>query len=383
MKNYHEYLSKGTGLLIGEIIKENNKKKEKEELICEKCFMFYIKDLFSTLSGNNNKNIKLKKNKIKENVFNCLKSQKEDILLLFNILLFVVQNKEVNISPILLQLSNLVNIFDNSKFYACKIKNIDMNKASSDEIDIGKICFNKNIFTFNNYYFSMANINTANINNNYNILENLSKLLIKEIPFLPITYQVIYQNIINLTLDENYKCQIDISDNFIKNIESKYKSVLFFIYSLFKNDSKNKEGCYDMLYNQWQLYIDLNNKSLLKLIKKNVISSLDILSISNIDINSDWYDCFEIFNNTNLNRNNNDKDIFLKKRKENCCFDTNLLIFMLIYDLQKIFKQPKNINNNIIDKLIKNKFPLDSSSYDFKLGQNYDINYSKIYKDQV
>ena len=392
MKNYHEYLSKGTGLLIGDIIKENIKKKEKEALIYEKCFMFYIKDLFHFLSGNNN-NIILKNNIIKENIFNFLNIQKEDTLLLFNILLFVVQNKEVNISKILLKLGNLVNIFDNSQLYINKIKNIDLNNSINDENDIDhKISFNKNIFTFNNYYFSLANINT-NIYKNINLSESLSNLLNIETPFLPITYQVIYQNIINLTLDENYICHVDISEKFIKNIESKYKSVLFFIYSLYKNETKNRENCYDILYNQWQVYKDLNNKSLLRLIKKNVISSLDILSISNIDINSDWYDGFEIFINTNLNKNNNDKDMFLKNRKENVCFDTNILVFMLIYDLKRIFKQIKNIsdsnnnnNNNIIEKLIKTKFPLDYSSYDFQIGKKIDIDSiepSKLYKEQV
>ena len=387
MKNYHEYISKGTGLVIGQIIKENINNKEKEELICENCFMFYIRDLFHSLTGNNNINKTLIKNKIKENLLNFVKIPKEDILLLFNILIFLVQNKEVNISNILLKLTNLVNIFDNTKLYGNNIKNIVKKKSTSDEIGIEhKISFNENIFTFNNYYFSMANINVENINNNYKLVEALSNLLNLETPFLPITYQVIYQNIINLTLDENYICHIDINATLVKNIESKYKSILFFIYSLFKNQSKNRECCYDIFYNQWKIYKDLNNKSLLNLIKKNVISSLDILSISNIDNNSDLSDGFEIINNSNLNKNNNDKNIFLKNIKENVCFETNLMIFMLVYDLKKIFKQSNNRNNSIIDDLIKNKFPLDFSSYDFQRGQKYDIDSidpSKLYKQQI
>ena len=90
MKNYHEYISRGTGLVIGDLRKENLnnlKKIDNEELIYEKCFMCYIRDFFQ-----NNKKITLKKNKIKEKLFDILNCQKEETLLLFNILLFVVQN---------------------------------------------------------------------------------------------------------------------------------------------------------------------------------------------------------------------------------------------------------------------------------------------------
>ena len=389
MKNYHEYLSKGTGLLIGELYKENIDNKEKEELICENCFMFYIKDIFHYIAGNNNKTITLKKNKIKENLFNCLNYKKEDILLLFNLLLFVIQNKEINISKDLLKLVNLENIFDNTNIYIKNIKNIDINNSIND-IDIieHKISFNKNIFTFNNHFFSMATIDLDKNKSNNKIYESLSNLLILETPLLPITYQVIYQNIINLTLDENYFCHIDISEKFVKNIESKYKSLLFFIYSLFNNESKNRENSYDIFKNKWQLYKDMDNKSLLKFIKKHVLSSTNILSLSNIDANRDYYDDYEICVNSNLNRNQNDTDIFLKSKKENVCFETNILIFMLVYDLKKIFVKRKNQNNNIniVDELIKTKFPLDNSAYDFQIGKKYNIDMidpSKLYKHQI
>ena len=392
MKYYHEYISKGTGLLIGDLYKEDIKNKGKEELIYEKCFMCYIKDIFYLIAGNENQKLKLKKNIIKENLFNFLNYRKEEHILLFNILLFVASNKEINISKILINLANIVNIFDNTFLYIKKIKNIDINNSINDENSISnKISFNKNIFTFNNYFFSMANIDSSNSNNNYNILESLSNLLNSETPFLPITYQVIYQNIINLALDENYNCHKNITEKFIKNIEAKYKSVLFFIYSLFNNELKNRENCYDILYNQWLYYKDLNNKNLLKIIKKNVLSSMDLLTMSNIDINCDWEDGFEIFVNTNLNKNINDRDIFLSAKKENISFETNILIFMLIYDLKKIFKNRKKNKNDdnttIANKLLKNKFPLDYSSYDFQIGKKYnidDIDSSQLlYKQQV
>ena len=396
MKNYHEYLSKGTGLLIGDLFKENIKDKRDEELIYEKSFMCNIKEIYDIICGSNHKNLVLKKNIIKENLFNILNYQKEEVLLLFNVLLFVVQNKEINISKILIKIADIANIFDNTNLYSNKIKNIDINNSVNDDdkdnnTRENKISFNKNIFNFNNYYFSIANINKSDIKSNYNISELLSNLVNRETPFLPITYQVIYQNIINLTLDENYVCQIEISERFVKNIEAKYKSVLFFIYSLFNNETKNRDNCYDILYSQWLFYKDLNNKSLLNIIKKKIISSLDLLSMSNIDINCDWCDGFETYINTNLNKNNNDSEIFLKDKKENICFETNILIFMLIYDLKKIFKKRKNKNKpdrniNVQEKLLKNKFPLDYSSYDFQIGSKYDIDSidpSKLYKQQI
>jgi hypothetical protein len=60
MKNYHEYLSKGTGLLIGDLFKENIKDKKDEELIYEKSFMCNIKEIYDIICGNNHKNLKLK-----------------------------------------------------------------------------------------------------------------------------------------------------------------------------------------------------------------------------------------------------------------------------------------------------------------------------------
>ena len=385
MKNYHQHISNGTGLLIGELGSEHIINNGKEELINDKCFICYMKDIFS----NNNKNPK--KNIIKEGLLNLLKLTKEEILLLFNILLFVVQNKETNISKILLKMAKIDNVFDNSRLNSKNIKNIDMNSSNSDEInyqDNNKIYFNKKMFTFNNYYFSMSNIDLSDNKNNCQILESLSNLLILETPLLSITYQIIYQNIINLSLDENYNCLVDINDNFIKNIESKYKTILYYIYSLFNNDPKNRENSYDILYNQWLLYKDMDNRYLFKTIKKNIISSMDILTLSNIDVNNEYSDYEYIEINTNLNnKNTNDSEILSRNKKENVSFESNILIFMLIYDLKKIFKKrQKDENFKICENLLKNKFPLDYSSYDFQIGKKYNIDMidpSKLYKQSV
>ena len=390
MKNYHEYLSKATGLLIGISNKENFNNKEKEDLISTNSFLCQLKTVFNAINNEKEKKL-LVKNKIKQNLFDSINSQKEEILLLFNILIFVVQNKEINISKILLKLANIYNVFENNKFELKNFKNIDINNPINEinKLD-SKISFTKDIFTFNNYYFSVLDIiiNEDNVNNN--LSENLSFMLNKEIYLLPITYQILYQNIINFSVDENYKPLITVSDKLRKNIESKYKSILFCTNSLFNNDPKNRENCYDILYDQWRIYKDMNSKNLFQIIKKNILSKLDVLYLKkNIDNNCDYNEGFEIvnLNNLNANKNNQFSEILSSSKKENICFDSNLLIFMLIYDLKTIFKKRKSDNNiNIPNKLMKNKFPLDLSSYDFQIGEKYNLekfNSNEIYKQQI
>ena len=390
MKNYHEYLSKATGLLIGISNKENFNNKEKEDLISTNSFLCQLKTVFNAINNEKEKKL-LVKNKIKQNLFDSINSQKEEILLLFNILIFVVQNKEINISKILLKLANIYNVFENNKFELKNFKNIDINNPINEinKLD-SKISFTKDIFTFNNYYFSVLDIIINEDNANNNLSENLSFMLNKEIYLLPITYQILYQNIINFSVDENYKPIINVSDKLRKNIESKYKSILFCTNSLFNNDPKNRENCYDILYDQWRIYKDMNSKNLFQIIKKNILSKLDVLYLKkNIDNNCDYNEGFEIvnLNNLNANKNNQFSEILSSSKKENICFDSNLLIFMLIYDLKTIFKKRKTNNNiNIPNKLMKNKFPLDLSSYDFQIGEKYNLekfNSNEIYKQQI
>ena len=390
MKNYHEYLSKATGLLIGISNKENFNNKEKEDLISTNSFLCQLKTVFNAINNEKEKKL-LVKNKIKKNLFDSINSQKEEILLLFNILIFVVQNKEINISKILLKLANIYNVFENNKFEIKNFKNIDINNPINEinKLD-SKISFTKDIFTFNNYYFSVLDIIINEDNANNNLSENLSFMLNKDIYLLPITYQILYQNIINFSVDENYKPLINVSDKLRKNIESKYKSILFCTNSLFNNDPKNRENCYDILYEQWRIYKDMNSKNLFQIIKKNILSKLDVLYLKkNIDNNCDYNEGFEILNlnNLNANKNNQFSEILSSSKKENICFDSNLLIFMLIYDLKTIFKKRKSDNNiNIQNKLMKNKFPLDLSSYDFQIGEKYDLekfNSNEIYKQQI
>ena len=54
--------------------------------------------------------------------------------------------------------------------------------------------------------------------------------------------------------------------------------------------------------------------------------------------------------------------------------------------LDVIFYDKPSTQDEIADKLIKNRFPLDYSSYDFKVGTKYDIDSlepSKFYKEQI
>ena len=378
MKKYHEYLSMATGLLIGITNKENLNNKEKEDLISTNSFLCQLKTVFNLISNKGEQKF-LMKNKIKQNLFDIINSKKEETLLLFNILIFIVQNKEINISRILLNLAGLNNVFEKTQLNAKTFKNIDINNSINEinKLD-SKISFTKDIFTFNNYYFSILDF-AFQVDKKNNILESISIMLTKDIYLLPITYQILYQNIINLSVAENYKISTEISDKFRKNIESKYKSILFCTFSLYNNDPKNRENSYDLLYDQWKIYKDMNNKNLFQTIKKNILSKVDILYLKkNIDNNADYTQGFEIVNLNNLNIN---------KNGENICFETNLLIFMLVYDLKTIFKKRKeDSNNNIINKLMKNKFPLDLSSYDFQVGETYELekyNSNEIYRHQI
>ena len=388
MKNYHEYLSKATGLLIGITNKENLNNKEKEDLISTNSFLCQLKNVFNLISSKGENKL-LMKNKIKENLFDLVNTQKEEILLLFNILIFIVQNKEINISKILLNLSGLNNVFEKSQSNIKNFKNIDINNSINEinKLD-SKISFTKDIFTFNNYYFSILEIPFQD-NKKNNIIESISVMLTKDIYMLPITYKILYQNIINLSVDENYKSSIEISDKFRKNIEAKYKSILFCTFSLYNNEPKNRENSYDLLYDQWKIYKDMNSKNLFQIIKKNILSKVDILYLKkNIDNNLPYSEGFEILNLNNLNINKNDNsEILSSSKRENICFETNLLIFMLVNDLKIIFKKRKENNNiNIQNELMKYKFPLDLSSYDFQVGEKYEIekiNSNEIYMHQI
>ena len=388
MKKYHEYLSMATGLLIGITNKENLNNKEKEDLISTNSFLCQLKTVFNLISNKGEQKY-LMKNKIKQNLFDIINSKKEETLLLFNILIFIVQNKEINISRILLNLAGLNNVFEKTQLNAKTFKNIDINNSINEinKLD-SKISFTKDIFTFNNYYFSILDF-AFQVDKKNNILESISIMLTKDIYLLPITYQILYQNIINLSVAENYKISTEISDKFRKNIESKYKSILFCTFSLYNNDPKNRENSYDLLYDQWKIYKDMNNKILFQTIKKNILSKVDILYLKkNIDNNADYTQGFEIVNLNNLNINKNDNtEILSSSKRENICFETNLLIFMLVYDLKTIFKKRKEDNNiDIQKKLMKNKFPLDLSSYDFQVGETYELekyNSNEIYRHQI
>lgn len=118
-----------------------------------------MKKNFSSITENNNsKIVTINKNRIKEGIFNLLNSNKEEIILLFNILLYVVQNKEINISNILLKITNINNNFDSNQSNAFNDKkdvedNLNNNKINN--MDNDKMCFNQLIFNFDNSFFQI------------------------------------------------------------------------------------------------------------------------------------------------------------------------------------------------------------------------------------
>ena len=319
-----------------------------------------------------------------------LNSSKEEILLLFNILLYVVQNKEINISNILLKITNFNNNFDSNQSNVINDKkdvndNLSNNKINNMNND--KMCFCQKIYTFDNSFFLNSKIKVEENKNNSQLLESLSNLLILETPLLPITYQIIYQNIINISLDSNYNYKLNISEHFIKNIEIKYKSILNNLNSYFKSDLKDIENSGDLLYNQWTKYKDMNNKNLLRIIKGKLISSMDMLYKMNAEVNNSIFEGFEnIEFFTNLDKNAGDSEIFSKNKKENISYESNILIFLLIYDLRIIFQNKQNNSKNISTQLLKNNFPFDNPLYNFQIGKNYNIDMiksSKLYNKKI
>ena len=100
MSQYHLNLSMSTGLGVGQYSKENTGE------IYNICFLCYINPIFIELKGaqkeENSAYLNHKKNVIKEGIDKIMEEKDEDMVLLINILIFIVQQKEINISENLL-----------------------------------------------------------------------------------------------------------------------------------------------------------------------------------------------------------------------------------------------------------------------------------------
>ena len=376
MSKYHKNLCISSGLNVGKYLIE-----EKGDFY-NGCFMSFMNQLFNQAISNDNfySSQDFKKNKIKKGLFSLLDKRDEMTILLINILIFVVQSKEINISKELLRYAGLENIQEKIlvrgtiEFDYSKDGNI-INKTDIFEIknfnsSLKKVqtFFDKNNFNFNNDYFKVNKIRTTNLND-CNLVEKLSSIFLNNKDLLPLTFQLICYNINNICLGWNNNIYITPKEEIINNVEAKYKLILYSIYFLI-NDNKKREKGYNFFKNQWSLYKGINNNKIFELIKNSIISSCYIL-ISN---NNNIEECPEIIKYNKVY--NGDEN-----------FNNYLIMFMLLHDIKELLLNSYQEKNDKMDKdLIKNHFPLDYSQLDFKLKVQYDIgeiNEKDIYKQTI
>ena len=158
MGQYHLNLSMSTGLGVGQYAKENLGE------IYNICFLCSINKIFIDLKGDEKKEntfLNYEKNIIKENLDNIIENlngNDEEMIILINILLFVVQSRDVNICNNLLKHAGLENIREKTIIVKSKDKNINLNekKLSNKELFlqvIPELSFNNNNFNYTNDYF--------------------------------------------------------------------------------------------------------------------------------------------------------------------------------------------------------------------------------------
>ena len=304
----------------------------------------------------------------------------EMTILLINILIFVVQSKEINISKDLLRYAGLENIqekvlergtigFDYNK-NGNIINKTDIFEIKNFNTSLKKVqtFFDKNNFNFNNDYFKANKIRTTYLND-CNLVEKLSSIFLNNKDLLPLTFQLICYNINNICLGWNNNIYLTPKEEIINNVEAKYKLILYSIYFLI-NDNKKREKSYNCFKNQWSLYKDMNNNKIFELIKNTIISSCYILISNNNNID----ECPEIIK-------------YNKAYNEDENFNNYLIMFMLLHDIKEfLFNSYQEKSDKIYKDLIKNHFPLDNSQLDFKIKVQYDIgeiNEKNIYKQTV
>lgn len=376
MCQYHKNLCISSGLNVGKYLIE-----EKGDFY-NGCFMSFMNQLFNQAISNDNfySSQDFKKNKIKKGLFSLLNKRDEMTILLINILIFVVQSKEINISKELLRYAALENIqekilvrgtigFDYSKDGNI-INKTDIFEIKNFNSSLKKVqtFFDKNNFNFNNDYFKVNKIRTTNLND-CNLVEKLSSIFLNNKDLLPLTFQLICYNINNICLGWNNNIYITPKEEIINNVEAKYKLILYSIYFLI-NDNKKREKGYNFFKNQWSLYKGINNNKIFELIKNSIISSCYIL----ISKNNNIEECPEIIK-------------YNKVYNEDENFNNYLKMFMLLHDIKELLLNSyQEKNDKIYKDLIKNHFPLDYSQLDFKLKVQYDIgeiNEKDIYKQTI
>ena len=388
MSQYHLNLSMSTGLGVGQYSKENTGE------IYNICFLCYINPIFIELKGaqkeENSAYLNHKKNVIKEGIDKIMEEKDEDMVLLINILIFIVQQKEINISENLLKHVGLENILEKVIVKESLIENvfnIISNKKKIDNSPLSELCLNNNNFNYNNEFFQITKDSKNKILNTIKLPLLLSKYFLihhkdninineeKKINafLLPFIYRLIILNIINLSFNKNNSFELKKESNtfslIINNIETLYKHILEEINSLIKQNEKYRNDGYKIFYKKWQYYNEkFNNKVTLDLIKDEIMNTSYLLLMDEFEKNEEE----NYFPEISKKYSNNKEYIF----------ENYLLLFMMVHDLRemllinnKFFKSLNSLN------LIKNKFPIQNNEPELNINEEYELQKIKSMKN--
>ena len=392
MSQYHLNLSMSTGLGVGQYSKENTGE------MYDICFLCYINPIFVDLKGtqrtDNSSYLNYKKNGIKEGLYNIIEKindKDEDMILLINLLLFVVQQEDTNISSNLLRHVGLENIRQKiivKESLTKKELNLSTNKKQNDGSLLSELCLNNNNFNYNNEYFQIIKDHKNKLINSITMPLNLSKLLLiqhndnnnnsQEISnkfLLPFIYRLILLNIINLSFNKNNSFELKKESNsfdlIIKNVENIYKIILESINSMIKENGNYRDIGYKIFYKKWKYYNEkINNKETLELIKDYIMNTTFILLPEEHEKNEEEKYFSEIWRKESNIPNN--------------IFENNLLLFMMIHDLREMLLINNGFFKNLnAENLIKNKFPLQNNESELNINNTYELQKLKTMKNFI
>ena len=418
MSQYHRNLSMSTGLGVGQFSKEGTGE------IYNICFLCSINQIFVDLKeGQKDENSSLviyANNIIKEGLNKIIENLNEnnlEMILLVNMIIFVVQNKETNISNNLLRHVGLENIKEKVAVRESLIKNvfnIFSGKKQDNDSPLSELCLNNNNFNFNNDYFSITKdskyliFNTIKLpfllskhlllkhknienkeeqnNNNKDKEENIIqdkdiKINEMNIYLLPMTYKLILCNIMNLSINSSNKFELkkekQYYDIFVNNIEKIYSQIIVTIAELIEQNKKYREQGYNIFFKKWKIYKKtINSKNIIDIIRDEIMNTTFLL------LPNEYENCKEIEYPDEISRKqSNIKDNF---------FNNCLLNFMMIHDLREILISNANLSRySNSNRLIKNYFPLynnKNNALRFKVNTEWNlekINYKQIFRENV
>jgi hypothetical protein len=390
MSQYHLNLSMSTGLGVGQYSKENTGE------MYDICFLCYINPIFVDLKGiqrtDSSSYLNYKKNGIKEGLYNIIEKindKDEDMILLINLLLFVVQQEDTNISSNLLRHVGLENIRQKIIVKESLTKKVlNLNKKQNDGSLLSELCLNNNNFNYNNEYFQIIKDHKNKLINSITMPLNLSKLLLiqhndnnnnnQEMAnkfLLPFIYRLILLNIINLSFNKNNSFELKKESNsfdlIIKNVENIYKIILESINSMIKENGNYRDIGYKIFYKKWKYYNEkINNKETLELIKDYIMNTTFILLPEEHEKNEEEKYFSEIWRKESNIPNN--------------IFENNLLLFMMIHDLREMLLINNGFFKNLnAENLIKNKFPLQNNESELNINNTYELQKLKTMKNFI